>query len=244
MEGSFNGKIEILQLIEGAKKAEGITVIIDVFRCFTFEAFALNANISHLYPVGEIDKCLNLKKAHPDYIIAGERDGITLPGFDTGNSPAKLMMNYDLNGKTIVHSTSSGVQGIINAKNATEIIGGSFSTAKSIAQYIKYKKPDKVSLVCMGWNCQRPTDEDTLCAKYIRSLILDEENNIYDELCSFKDGCGKHFFDNKDKDSFPMPDFFMCLMPNIFNFILKINYNDELKLYETKKVELDVDANT
>ena len=31
-------KIEILECIEGAKKAEGLTVIIDVFRAFSLEA--------------------------------------------------------------------------------------------------------------------------------------------------------------------------------------------------------------
>lgn len=235
----FNGEINILQLIDGAKAAEGLTVIIDVFRCFTFEAFALFCGASHVHPVGEIDKCLELKAKHPDFIIAGERDGITLPGFDTGNSPADLVMKYDLNGKTIVHSTSSGVQGIVNAKNATEIIGGSLVTAKAIAKYIKNKNPEKVSLVCMGWSCKRPTDEDTLCAEYIKSLLLGNEIDISEKLTTFKDGCGKHFFDNKDKKSFPMPDFFMCLMPNVFDFVLKVSFNEELGIYEMKKVVLN-----
>ncbi len=235
----FNGEINILQLIDGAKATEGLTVIIDVFRCFTFEAFALSCGASHVYPVGEIDKCLELKAKHPDFIIAGERDGITLPGFDTGNSPADLVMKYDLNGKTIVHSTSSGVQGIVNAKNATEIIGGSLVTAKAIAKYIKNKNPEKVSLVCMGWSCKRPTDEDTLCAEYIKSLLLGNEIDISEKLTTFKDGCGKHFFDNKDKKSFPMPDFFMCLMPNVFDFVLKASFNEELGIYEMKKVVLN-----
>ena len=178
----FSGEIKILQLIDGAKAAEGLTVI------------------------------------------------------DTGNSPADLVMKYQLDGKTIVHSTSSGVQGIENAKNATEILGGSLVTAKAIANYIKRKNPEKVSLVCMGWSCKKPTDEDTICAEYIKSLLLDEEMNLSEKLVTFKDGCGKHFFDNKDKNSFPLPDFFMCLMPNIFDFVLKIEYNDSLNLYETKKL--------
>ena len=236
IDEKFNGEIRILQLLDGAKKAEGLTVIIDVFRCFTFEAFAFNEGVSHIYPVGDIAKCMQIKSSNEDYIYAGERNGVLIEGFDIGNSPAELVMRYDLRGKIIVHSTSSGVQGIENAKNATEIIGGSFVTAKAISRYIKRKKPDKVSLVCMGWSCTRPTDEDTLCAEYIKSLLIDEPIDIYDKLVSFKDGCGKHFFDNKDKKSFPTPDFFMCLMPNVFDFVLKIEYNEKLKIYETKKI--------
>lgn len=234
----YNGQIKILQLLDGARKAEGLTIVIDVFRCFTFEAFALNAGVSHIYPVGDAKECMAIKSKHKDFIFAGERDGVTLPGFDTGNSPADLVMKYDLSGKTIIHSTSSGVQGIENAKNATEIIGGSLVTAKAIAKYILKKKPEIVSLVCMGWSCIRPTDEDTLCAEYIKSLLQGRDIDLNEKLVTFKDGCGKHFFDNKDKKSFPLPDFFMCLMPNIFDFVLKVEYNDDMKLYETKKIEV------
>lgn len=237
-DNKFTGDIKILQLLDGAKAAEGLTVIIDVFRCFTFEAFALNENVAHVYPVGSAEKCLELKREHPDFILAGERDGVKLQGFDTGNSPADLVMKYDLPGKTIVHSTSSGVQGIENAKNATEVLGGSLVTAKAIAKYIRKKNPEKVSLVCMGWSCKRPTDEDTLCAEYIKSLLLGNEMDINEKLVSFKGGCGKHFFDNKDSKSFPLPDFFMCLMPNIFDFVLKIEHDDNLNLYETKMVKV------
>lgn len=236
MNEKFKGEIKVLQLLDGAKAAEGLTVVIDVFRCFTFEAFALNAGVAHVYPVGGPEECLKLKREHPEFILAGERDGVKLAGFDTGNSPADLVMKYDLQGKTLVHSTSSGVQGVTNAKNATEILGGSLVTAKAIVKYIKMKNPEMVSLVCMGWSCKRPTDEDTLCAEYIKSLLLDEEIDISDRLVTFKDGCGKHFFDNKDKNSFPLPDFFMCLMPNIFNFVLKVEFNESMGIYETKKV--------
>lgn len=235
----YDGEIKILQLLDGAKMAEGLTVIIDVFRCFTFEAFALNANAKHLYISDDIDRCLKLKSENKDFIIAGERDGVTLPGFDLGNSPAELTMRFDVNDKTIIHSTSSGVRGIVNAKGASEVLGGSLVTAKAIANYILEKNPKKVSLVCMGWSCRRPTDEDTLCAEYIKSLLLGEELDLSDKLPSFKDGCGKHFFDNKDKKSFPMPDFFMCLMPNVFDFVLKASYDEKIGLIEMKRMDIN-----
>ena len=34
-------QINILQFVEGAKKAQGIVVIIDVFRAFSFECYAI-----------------------------------------------------------------------------------------------------------------------------------------------------------------------------------------------------------
>lgn len=37
-------EINILHLLEGAKKAEGLTVVIDVFRAFTLEAYMYAAD--------------------------------------------------------------------------------------------------------------------------------------------------------------------------------------------------------
>ena len=40
--------IEILQLVDGAKKARGLTVIIDVFRAFTTETMIMTRNAEKL----------------------------------------------------------------------------------------------------------------------------------------------------------------------------------------------------
>jgi 2-phosphosulfolactate phosphatase len=66
--------IKILQLLDGAKVAEGITVIIDVFRAFSTACYAVEKGIEKIYPVGNIEMAYELKKANPDYILVGERD--------------------------------------------------------------------------------------------------------------------------------------------------------------------------
>ena len=71
----------------------------------------------------------------------------------------------------MVHTTSSGTQGIANAEKAGEILTGSFVNAAAICRYIKKKNPLEVSLVCMGYACQFQTDEDTLCAEYIKNEL-------------------------------------------------------------------------
>ncbi len=76
-----------------------------------------------------------------------------------------------------MHTTSSGTQGIVNATNADEIITGSFVNAAAIVRYISKKQPKIVSLVCMGYACEYPTDEDTLCAEYIKNELEGSTNN-------------------------------------------------------------------
>ena len=160
--------IEILQLLDGAKKAQGLTVIIDVFRAFSTACYAFDAGIQRIYPVGDLEKAYQLKQDNPDYILVGERNEQKPEGFDFGNSPSQLL-EADLNGKTMVHTTSSGTQGIANATGASEIVTGSFVNAGAIIRYIRKQNPEKVSLVCMGYSCQYPTTK-TRCLQYISRM--------------------------------------------------------------------------
>lgn len=218
-------KINVLHYIEGAKKACGVAVIIDVFRAFSFECYALQNNAERIIPVASKELAYELKQKNPGYILAGERKGIMLPGFDYGNSPSQIEY-ADLSGKTIVHTTSAGTQGLENARNADEILTGSLVNAKAIADYLKAGNYEEVSLVCMGNNGVSPAAEDDLCAEYIKSLL---ENKIYDiagQITDLKVNGGEKFFDSVQKDVFPERDFYLCTMLNKFNFILKFEYDN------------------
>ena len=142
-------KVQTYQLIEGAKEARGLTVVIDVFRAFTVACYAYANGAEDIITVGRLEDAYRIKESHPDYILSGERHGRIQPGFDYGNSPARIE-NVDFTGKTIIHTTSAGTQGIVNAVRADEIITGSFVNAKAVARYIGDKNPENVSLVCMG----------------------------------------------------------------------------------------------
>jgi len=213
--------IEILQLIDGAKKARGLTVVIDVFRAFTVEAYAMAAGAERILPVGSVEDAYALKAAHPEYLLMGERGGKKCPGFDFGNSPSQIV-TADLSGKTLVHTTSAGTQGIANAVHADEILTGSLVNAAATAEYIRSRNPENVSLVCMGLEGKLPTEEDTLCAQYIRALLLGQNPDISAEMYDLRNTSGAKFFDPAQQEAFPQPDFDMCLQLNRFNFALRV----------------------
>lgn len=218
--------IKILQLIEGAKQATGLTVIIDVFRAFTVEAYLVNNGVEKLIPVGDKQIAYDYKEKYKDCILIGERRGIMLEGFDYGNSPTQIE-KIDFSGKTVVHTTSSGTQGIANAKNAKEILTGSLVNAKAIAEYIKMQNPEDVSLVCMGNGGESEAREDTLCAEYIKSLLEGKDLNLNYEIENLKNIASKRFFDPKLQDIFPERDFYLATELNKFNFVLKLEKDNE-----------------
>lgn len=86
----FHGKIKILRLIDGAKQARGLTVVIDVFRAFSLECYLYDMGVRMIRPIGSIEDAFALKNALPNSILIGERQGRKCEGFDFGNSPSSV----------------------------------------------------------------------------------------------------------------------------------------------------------
>ena len=217
--------IKILHGGEGAREATGLTVIIDVFRAFTVEPYIMNNGAKKLIPVGDMQIAYDFREKDSNCILIGERKGIMLPGFDYGNSPSQIQ-NVDFSGKRVIHTTSAGTQGIANAKNADEIITGSLVNAKAVAEYIKRKNPEDVSLVCMGLEAQKEAEEDNLCADYIKSLLEGTTIDLKAEIEKLKQTSGARFFDATLQDVFPEADFYLSTEVDKFNFVLKVEKDD------------------
>ena len=218
--------INILHLIEGAKQARGLTVIIDVFRAFSLECYLYDMDVKLIRPVGTIEEAFSLRHRIQNSILVGERHGQKCDGFDYGNSPSTIFRN-DVTGKTIIHTTSAGTQGIVNATHASEIITGSLVNAKAVAEYIIAKRPNTVSLVCMGNGGVRPAPEDELCAEYIKSLLEGRDfSGLEQRVSSLKNNGGERFFDKTRQNIFPEADFHMCVKYNKFPFVIKIEKDE------------------
>lgn len=215
-------RVNILHLIEGAKEATGLTVIIDVFRAFSLECYLYDMGVKEIRPVGTIEEAFQMKASISDSVLIGERHGKKCDGFDYGNSPSTVDKEHVI-GKTVIHTTSAGTQGIVNAANASEIITGSLVNAKAIAAYIMKKQPEAVSLVCMGNGGVRPAAEDELCAEYIKSILEGNElPNMEQRIAKLQYSGGEHFFDKSRQEVYPEMDFWMCTKYNCFPFVIRI----------------------
>ena len=84
-----------------------------------------------------------------------------------------------------------------------------------------------MSLVCMGWLTVEPSDEDTLCARYIESLLKNEQLDLYSEVEKLRTTSGAKFFDPQQWKVFPKDDFSMCTDVDRFNFVLKLEKNGQ-----------------
>lgn len=215
--------IQLLELIEGAKRARGLTVVIDVFRAFSLEPYLFSQGAERIYPIGSVEDALALKREHPEYVSFGERGGAQVEGFEFGNSPLQVQ-GTDFSGRTCIHTTSAGTQGIVNAEGATEIVCAGLVNAAATARYIAGKQPSQVSIVCMGNAGVKTAEEDVLCGRYIKALLEGEDpaqahDRCQKEASGFKDTCGAKFFDPA-RPEFPEGDFALCTAVDRFDFVV------------------------
>ena len=142
-----------------------LVVVVDIFRATSCIVTGLASGVKAIKPVAEIDECKALGKE--GYVMAGERGGVMVEGFDMGNSPFEYQ-SEELKGKNVAISTTNGSQAIIKSAEADEIIIGAFLNLDAVTQHILQKKKDVV-IHCAGWK-GTPNLEDTLFA----GALIDE----------------------------------------------------------------------
>jgi 2-phosphosulfolactate phosphatase len=219
-------EIQILQLVDGARKAGGLTVIIDVFRAFSTACYVMAGGAEEILCTGEVETAFRLQKEDPERILMGERKERMVEGFHFGNSPYQVE-HVDFSGRTVVQTTSAGTRGLVNATAADEILCGSFVNADAIAGYIRKQAPSKLSLVCMGYSALHPIEEDSFCAEYIRDKLEGREPDYAGMTETIRMTSGRRFFVAENQGHSPATDFYLCLDLNRFDFVLRATQLEE-----------------
>ncbi len=142
------------------KEDECIVVVVDILRATTAMCTALYHGIEYIIPVATVEEALEYKNK-PNYIIAAERNGEVVGGFEIGNSPFSYM-DKSMKGKKLVLTTTNGTKSIKIAGDAQKVIAGSFANFSILTKYLKSRN-EKVMILCAGWK-DRFNLEDTLFA--------------------------------------------------------------------------------
>lgn len=144
-----------------------IVVIIDVLRATSTICTALYNGASRVIPVASVEECVNIGRAIGG-ITAGERDGRIAEGLAYGNSPFEYPRQFVEN-KTLVLTTTNGTKLLHMAKDAIQIITGSFPNISAVCDYLVAQN-QHVILGCAAWK-DRVNMEDTLFAGAVVSRI-------------------------------------------------------------------------
>src|SRR5579871_89515 len=137
-------------LVPVAQLAGGVAVVIDVFRSSTTIVHALAAGCQAVRPVEEVEDARRLAGALPagKVLLAGERGGRPLSGFDLGNSPGEFTAARcrDL---TVILTTSNGTRALVLAAAAERVLVGAFVNFSALCDQL-YTDLRPIHLLCAG----------------------------------------------------------------------------------------------
>ena len=217
-------RVEVHDFVSGARAARGSVVVIDVFRAFSTACYAA-AGGARIVPVADIEAAHALAARHPDWLLAGERGGKDLPGFQFGNSPAKIAA-AQLRGRTLVHTTHAGTQGITQADAADEVLTGSLVNAAAIVRYLKRRAPDLVSIVRMGHEARARCVEDDLCAELLEARLAGQPYDPSGIAARLRASPAAAKFFDPAATWAPEEDFALCAALDRFDFVLRLGRAD------------------
>ena len=138
-----------------------IAVIIDIFRATSSICYGIENGAEAIIPVAQVEECAAYREKGPEYLLAAERNGEVVVGFDFGNSPFSYTKEK-VAGKTVVLTTTNGTHALHLSRAAKKIVIGSFLNLSALCDWLKSQE-ENILLVCAGWK-NNFNLEDTLFA--------------------------------------------------------------------------------
>jgi 2-phosphosulfolactate phosphatase len=146
-------------------------LVIDVLRASTTIVTALSNGCRAIVPLDDPDEARRRAAATADALIAGERRGEPLEGFDLGNSPLEFTREQ-VDGRTLFLTTSNGTKALLAARPAAAIGVAGFVNLSAAAAWAHAQGRDVV-LLCSGERGDRSL-EDEICA----GLLVDRLREV------------------------------------------------------------------
>ena len=170
----------IVQVIPTAQQAQGIdfsgktAIVIDVLRATSVITTALDNGAREVIPVKSVEEAQDLysRSDAANTLRGGERNALKIEGFDLGNSPLEYKKK-NIEGKTIILTTTNGTNAINNIKGADEVVLACFRNAEAVVEHIvglSHRGSRDVVVVCAGTEGQFSLD-DGLCAGMLIELL-------------------------------------------------------------------------
>ncbi len=211
--------------LEDCADATGTVVVIDVLRAFSTATYAFTAGAKSIMLVSTIDAAFALREQFPEALLMGEVNGLTVDGFDFGNSPAALV-DVDLSGRRMIQRTSAGTQGVVLSQAAEHLLAASFCCATATARYVKQLSPKRVTFVVTGVFPGRCGDEDRACGEYIEALLRGEKPAVAPFLQRVLLSDAARLFLDPQLPELPQADLEYSLQVDRFNAALVVERNN------------------
>lgn len=161
IEVCFSPELIHLHEVEGK-----IVVVVDIFRATSTMVAALASGVTEILPFADLEACRAMQTE--GFLIGGERNGLTAPGFEMGNSPVAYLSGA-YQGRKLAMTTTNGTQAIEKSKGAAQILIGAFPNLQSTVSYIQAQQLD-VLVHCAGWKGRFNLEDSLYAGALVKSL--------------------------------------------------------------------------
>jgi 2-phosphosulfolactate phosphatase len=148
--------------------------VIDVIRATSTIVSALAHGASGVQPVASVDDAFSLKARDPEAILAGERGGQALPGFDLGNSPEDFTTER-VQGRRVILTTTNGTQALAACHGARAVVTASLLNLDAVASRLREMGPPWI-ILCAGCDGEFGVDDAIVAGALAEAL--DRENAL------------------------------------------------------------------
>jgi 2-phosphosulfolactate phosphatase len=160
---------ELIHLHEVTGK---LVVVVDIFRATSTMVAALAHGVTEILPFADLEACRAMQSQ--GYLIAAERDGLTAPGFELGNSPVAYTAGAYA-GRKLAMTTTNGTLAIEKSKGAAEILIGAFPNLQATVTYIQSRDLD-VLIHCAGWKGRFNLEDSLYAGALVQALGASHAN--------------------------------------------------------------------
>ncbi|MFM6975342.1 MAG: 2-phosphosulfolactate phosphatase [Sphingobacteriaceae bacterium] len=184
---------------------DSLVVVIDIFRATSSMCYGLANGAEAIIPVASVEACHSYRDT--DYLLAAERNGEVVNGFDFGNSPFSYTAEK-VAGRTVVLTTTNGTHAINESREAQKVLIGSFLNLSALSNWLK-QQPQDVLLLCAGWK-NKVNLEDSLFAGAVAYQLQDSDYKL-------------------DDSAILAADLYTLAKDDLDNFLKKTSHSERLK---------------
>ncbi len=141
--------------------------VIDVIRATSTVVTAL-AHGAGVQAVAGLDEAFALKAKFPGALLAGERGGQALPGFDLGNSPEDFT-SARVQGRRVILTTTNGTQALAACQGARAVFTASLLNLDAVAGRLREMGPPWI-ILCAGCNGEFGVDDAIVAGALAEAL--------------------------------------------------------------------------
>jgi 2-phosphosulfolactate phosphatase len=167
-------KVHILlkkEELDRQRLPDKVVVVLDVLFASSSMVTALAHGAVEVIPTLDGDAALREARSRPagSYVLAGELNANTLPGF--AHPTPLALLDQNLAGKTLIYSTTNGTVALNKAREAAHVYVAALLNGEAVVEHIERTFSNETVLIVCSGSADNFNLEDFYGAGYLASLF-------------------------------------------------------------------------